>query len=45
LSLPVTVIHLGELVERREENDLRVYRYLLTDPRQEFVLHGEAHQG
>lgn len=31
LSLPVAVIHLGELVERRDENDLRVYRYLLTD--------------
>lgn len=25
LSLPVAVIHLGELVERRDENDLRVF--------------------
>jgi len=31
LSLPVAIIHLSELVERREENDLRVYRYLLID--------------
>lgn len=31
LSLPVAVIHLGELVERRDEGNLRVYRYLLTD--------------
>jgi hypothetical protein len=31
LSLPVAVIHLSELVERRAENNLRVYRYLLID--------------
>ena len=31
LSLPVAVIHLGELVERRDENNIRVFRYLLTD--------------
>jgi len=31
LSLPVAVIHLSELVERRDENGLRIYRYLLTD--------------
>jgi CubicO group peptidase (beta-lactamase class C family) len=31
LSLPVAVIHLSELVERRDENELRIYRYLLTD--------------
>ena len=31
LSLPVAVIHLSELVERRDENDLRVYHYLLID--------------
>jgi hypothetical protein len=31
LSLPVAVIHLGELIERRDENGLRIYRYLLTD--------------
>ena len=31
LSLPVAIIHLSELVERREENDSRVYRYLLID--------------
>jgi hypothetical protein len=31
LSLPVAIIHLSELVERRDENDLRVYRYLLID--------------
>ncbi len=33
LSLPVAVIHLGELVERRDENNLRVFRYLMTDIR------------
>jgi CubicO group peptidase (beta-lactamase class C family) len=33
LSLPVAIIHLSELVERREENDLRVHRYLLIDIR------------
>jgi hypothetical protein len=31
LSLPVAIIHLSELVERRDESALRVYRYLLTD--------------
>lgn len=31
LSLPIAVIHMGELVERRDENNLRVYRYLLND--------------
>jgi CubicO group peptidase (beta-lactamase class C family) len=31
LSLPVAVIHLGELVERRDEDNLRVFRYCLTD--------------
>ncbi len=31
LSLPVAVIHLSELVERRDENGLRVYRFLLND--------------
>jgi hypothetical protein len=31
LSLPVAVIHLSELVERRDEKNLRVFRYLLTD--------------
>ncbi len=31
LSLPVAIIHLSELVERRDESGLRVYRYLLTD--------------
>ena len=30
-SLPVAIIHSSELVERRTENNLRVYRYLLTD--------------
>ena len=37
LSLPVAVIHLGELVERRDENDRRVYRYLMTDLGQTLV--------
>ena len=31
LSLPVAVIHMSELIERRDEQNLRVYRYLLTD--------------
>lgn len=31
LSLPVAIIFFSELVERREENGLRVYRYALTD--------------
>lgn len=30
-SLPVAIIHSGELIERKTENNLRVYRYLLTD--------------
>ncbi|HEY6045301.1 MAG TPA: hypothetical protein VIU65_01790 [Pyrinomonadaceae bacterium] len=30
-ATPLRIIHLSELVERREENDLRVYRYLLID--------------
>ncbi|HEY0761177.1 MAG TPA: serine hydrolase domain-containing protein [Pyrinomonadaceae bacterium] len=30
-SLPVAIIHSSELIERRSENNLRVYRYLLTD--------------
>jgi hypothetical protein len=30
-SLPVAIIHSSELVERKNENNLRVYRYLLTD--------------
>ncbi len=30
-SLPVAIISSGELIERRNENNLRVYRYLLTD--------------
>ena len=31
LSLPIAVISLKELVERREENNLREYHYVLTD--------------
>jgi len=31
LSLPIALIHSGELVERRDENDLKVYRYLFND--------------
>ncbi len=31
LSIPIAVIMMSELTERRAENDLRVYRYLLTD--------------
>jgi CubicO group peptidase (beta-lactamase class C family) len=31
LSLPVALIYTNELIERREENGLRVYRYALTD--------------
>jgi CubicO group peptidase (beta-lactamase class C family) len=31
LSLPVAIIAVGQLVERREENGLRTYRYALTD--------------
>jgi CubicO group peptidase (beta-lactamase class C family) len=30
-NLPVAVIHTSELVERKVENNVRVYRYLLTD--------------
>ena len=31
LSIPIAVISMMELTERREENGLRIYRYLLTD--------------
>lgn len=31
LSIPIAVISMSELTMRREENGLRVYRYLLTD--------------
>jgi len=31
LSLPVAIVHLSELMERRDEGDLRVYRYRLID--------------
>jgi hypothetical protein len=31
LSIPVAVISSIELVERREEGELRVYRYMLSD--------------
>ncbi len=31
LSLPVAVIHTNELIERRTEQNLRVYRYFLND--------------
>ena len=27
----MAIIHLGVLVERRDENNLRVFRYLMTD--------------
>ena len=37
LSLPVAVIHLGELIERRDEDNLRVYRYVVTDIGQTLV--------
>lgn len=30
-SLPVAIIHSSELIERKTENNLRIYRYLLTD--------------
>jgi CubicO group peptidase (beta-lactamase class C family) len=30
-SLPVAIVHSSELIERKTENNLRVYRYLLTD--------------
>jgi CubicO group peptidase (beta-lactamase class C family) len=31
LSLPVAIIYANELIGRREENGLRVYRYVMTD--------------
>ena len=31
LSLPVAIIYTNELIERREENGLRIYRYMMTD--------------
>ncbi len=31
LSLPIAIIHMSELIERREENGLRVCRYVLND--------------
>jgi CubicO group peptidase (beta-lactamase class C family) len=31
LTLPVAIVHSEELVERREENGLRVYRYVFND--------------
>jgi CubicO group peptidase (beta-lactamase class C family) len=31
LSLPVAIIYTNELIGRREENRLRVYRYVMTD--------------
>jgi CubicO group peptidase (beta-lactamase class C family) len=30
-SLPVAIINTGELIDSRDENDLRLYRYLMTD--------------
>jgi CubicO group peptidase (beta-lactamase class C family) len=30
-SLPAAIIHSSELIDRKTENNLRVYRYLLTD--------------
>jgi hypothetical protein len=30
-SLPVAIIHSSEMIERKTDNNLRVYRYLLTD--------------
>ena len=36
-SLPVAVIHTNELIERREQNGLRLYRYLMTDPGRSLV--------
>lgn len=30
-SLPVAIIHSSELIEKKSENDRRLYRYLLTD--------------
>ena len=37
LSLPVAIIHTNELIERREQAGLRIYRYLLTDPARSLV--------
>jgi D-alanyl-D-alanine carboxypeptidase len=31
LSLPVAIVHTAELIERRDENGRRIFRYLLTD--------------
>ena len=31
LSLPVAIIYTNELIERREETGLRIYRYVMTD--------------
>ena len=31
VSLPVAIIYTNELIERREENGLRIYRYALND--------------
>ena len=31
LSLPIAIFHSEELVERRDENNLRVYRYMFND--------------
>ena len=31
LTLPVAIVHSEELVERRDENGLRVYRYIFND--------------
>jgi CubicO group peptidase (beta-lactamase class C family) len=31
LTLPVAIVHSEELVERRDENDLRLYRYVFND--------------
>jgi CubicO group peptidase (beta-lactamase class C family) len=31
MSLPIAIIHTNELIERREENGLRIYRYAMND--------------
>jgi len=31
LSLPIAIIYTNELIERREENGLRIYRYVMND--------------
>jgi CubicO group peptidase (beta-lactamase class C family) len=31
LSLPIAIIYTNELIEHREENGLRIYRYVMTD--------------